>query len=198
MSATLGVADLNFFDCEGQLFNVVDVGRVYQDGTAFIVELHTGKSFNKKYETVAEATAMVDAWKAALTSVSTTITAAGTVAATGSLQFLAQSNYSDNQTEVMTDANSNTLTFEYNVSGSYTPVGGRIGVDISTVSTATDVASRFLTAFGEEAALGNIHMTVSFDAVNKITFTDETLGAAGNVALTGTSPTIRTGMSGGV
>lgn len=103
------------------------------------------------------------------------------VAATGSLTALAKASLADGDLFTIDDGVLPAVTFEFDVSGTNVPAPGNIDLDISTLTTAIEVANAMRTAI--EANLG-----IDADAPGAalINLVNDVGGTAGNVAITET------------
>ena len=119
--------------------------------------------------------------------------------ATGTITVVAKANLIDGEEFVLDDGVNTAITFEYDVAGDgVTP--GDTAIDVSTLTTATEVRDATIAAIQAEIDAGNLNMTVVASAADELTLTNTLPGTRGNVAITETVADggfAVTGMSGG-
>lgn len=142
---------------------------------------------------------------AAGSDMATDVTVTTGVAATGSVTLLAKVDHVDAETVVVPDGVHPAVTFHIDVTGTYVPGGGydstNVQVDISTATTANDVAVIFKAAV--DATTGPLFEITAGTVVGGLTPLTNTIanGALGNVAITETiadGAEVMVGMSSGI
>ena len=142
---------------------------------------------------------------AAGSDMATDVTVTAGVAATGSVQEVAKANHVDGETLVIDDGVHPAITFHYDVTGTYTPVGGYDAtnkqVDISGDTTDQDVATTIAGVINATTS-STFEITAGTPVAALFSLTNTVAnGASGNVALVETVADATfavTGMSSGV
>lgn len=119
------------------------------------------------------------------------------VAATGSLQAVAQASLVDGETFTLDDGVNPAVVFEFDVLGNGVG-GGNVAVNVSADVTPDNVRATMQTAVNGAASLD---ITASDGGAGLLNLVNDTAGAAGNVVITETVANagfIATGMAGGV
>jgi hypothetical protein len=104
--------------------------------------------------------------------------------ATGAINVVAVASLVDNDNFFVPDGTGPGVTFEYHVTGGFVPVGGRVAIDVSALTTAAQVAAATATAINAQAPT-----TLRIRATNTVgsaqVQVDNMLpGSSGNVAIT--------------
>ena len=118
--------------------------------------------------------------------------------ATGSIQCIAQSLMNDGETLTMSDGRNAATVFEFDVSGTHTPTGSNIEIDISGDTTADDVATTVRAAIQARGDL--LRITPAAPVAGLLSLTALHKSASANVTITDTVADVTfttTGMSGG-
>jgi hypothetical protein len=126
------------------------------------------------------------------------LTSAGGATATGLITTVAKADLIDGETVVLISAAGATITFHFDVSGTYIPGGGydasNIRVDVSSDTTADDVATTLA------AAIDGTVFTAPAPAANILIVTQTAAGTDGNTTMVDTVANagfLATGFSGG-
>lgn len=126
------------------------------------------------------------------------LTSSGGATATGLITTVAKANLIDGETVVLISATGTTITFHFDVSGTYVPGGGydatNIRVNVSGDTTADDVATTLA------AAINATVFTAPAPAANVVTVTQTAPGTDGNTTMVDTVANagfLATGFSGG-
>jgi len=108
--------------------------------------------------------------------------------ATGWIQFVAKANLVDGETFVLDDGTNPAVTFHFNVTGGYTPVGGydatNIEVDVSGDITSDQVATTAKTAINGVGS--TLYITGGSITAGKLNLENDNFGIAGNQTITET------------
>jgi hypothetical protein len=150
-------------------------GRLYPNADAATPSYRIASNTHKTV-TVAPASTMT-----------TDVTVTPGVAASGSVQFVAQADLVDGESFVIPDGITTPRRFWIDESGTYTPVGGynatNIRLDLSAATTAEDCAQVFKTAINAIAADYRVKATTS-NGTGLMSLVNEVTGTQGNVTIT--------------
>lgn len=118
-------------------------------------------------------------------------------AAVGTITTVAKASLLDNETFVISDGITS-KTFAFHVTGAYAPVAGQVEVDVTAAVTASDVRDAIITAI---TGVASFFVTAASGGAALVNLTNDSVGTAGNVAITDTVANAgftHTGMAGGV
>ena len=105
------------------------------------------------------------------------------VAAAGSLTAVAKAApLADNDNFTLDDGVHTATVFEFQVTGGFTPVPGRVAIDIQLLTLAPEIADAMRTAIAGVGA--GLLITPDATGLAPINLTNDVAGAAGNVAIT--------------
>lgn len=110
------------------------------------------------------------------------ITVPSAVYATGSITTVAKANLADGEGFVIDDGENTATEFEFDVSGTYTPSGSEVEIDVSALTTADDIRDAIITA------IDGVGITLRVDASNggaaTVDLTNDFAGTFANIAVT--------------
>lgn len=109
------------------------------------------------------------------------ITGNGLKAATGMILCVAKASLVNNDNFTLNDGTNSATTFEYKINGGFTPVGGRVTIDVSSgaVVTPNDVAVATVTAIN--GVVGGLAITAGTPSTTgQFVLTNDAGGAIGN------------------